>query len=404
MLKSERILPLLALAAGFSLASVSPARAGTSSPSAGKAPAKVTAEPKPETLAERLENLGRIYSDDTNDVIQELWLLGRYHGQYHWSDGSGIEDDGWEDRRFRIGAQAKLFHHLTLHAQMVSGSDFDPFYNGFTELWAGWQFNDALTLTVGQQKNRFTFDRTVSSRYLNYMERGLLTNLFALDYTPAVTLSGKIGSFSYYTGLFSNATSSDIGDAWTNYDSGWSFIANGTFDLGQSLGADNASLILGYIHSDFNSRATNMNRFEDGASVALSLTKGPASLVTEATAGFGGTGGAAYGINFQPGYFLTDKLQVVGRYQLVGSEDGDGLKAQRRYERDVGLSTGDLYQAGYLGLNYYVAAHRIKLMTGMEYSTLGGKDQWTAWTGVRLFWGPHSKGAFPMGKTLPGAW
>ncbi len=32
---------------------------------------------------------------------------------------------------------------------MVSGSDFEPFYNGFTELWVGWRFSDAATLTVG---------------------------------------------------------------------------------------------------------------------------------------------------------------------------------------------------------------------------------------------------------------
>jgi hypothetical protein len=64
------------------------------------------------------------------------------------------------------------------------------------------------------------------------------------------------------------------------------------------------------------------------------------------------------------------------------------------------LRTGDLYQAGYLGLNYHIAKHRIKLMTGVEYSTLGGRDVWTASTMVRVFWGPHSGGAFPMATML----
>jgi hypothetical protein len=387
----------------IALAACALSQAGTQPAGSGKNPVVATTDAKPKTLADELENLGRLYSNKDNSILQDLWLLGRYHGQYHWSDGDQASDDGWEDRRFRIGAQAKLFNHLTLHAQMVSGSDFEPFYNGFTELWAGWQFDEALTLTVGQQKNRFTFDRNVSSRYINYMERSMLTNMFTLDYTPAVTLSGKIGGFSYYTGIFSNATSSDIGDAWTDLDSGWSYIATGIFDLGKGMGTDTAHLHLSYIHSEFNEHATLMNRFDDGVAAALILTKGPASLVTEVTGGFGGTNGSAYGLNFQPGYFLTDKLQIVGRYQLAGSEDADGLKAQRRYEREVGLGTGDLYQAGCLGLNYYIARHRAKLMTGVEYSTLGGKDQWTAWTGIRIFWGPHSKGPFPMAQTLPGA-
>ena len=93
-------------------------------------------------------------------MLQELWLLGRYHGQYHWSDGTSGNDE-WVGKTAASewGAQARLFNKLTLHAQMVSGSDFEPFYNGFTELWASWQFNEALNLTVGQQKHRFSFDR-----------------------------------------------------------------------------------------------------------------------------------------------------------------------------------------------------------------------------------------------------
>lgn len=50
---------------------------------------------------------------------------------------------------------------------------------------ANWQFKDAFGITVGQQKNRFTFERMVSSHYPNYTESSMLTNMFALEYTPA---------------------------------------------------------------------------------------------------------------------------------------------------------------------------------------------------------------------------
>ena len=93
----------------------------------------------------------------------------------------------------------------------------------------------------------------------------------------------------------------------------------------------------------------------------------------------------------------------MARYQLAGSDQADGLRAQKRYERNVGMNSGDLYQAGYAGVNFHVAKHRIKLMAGVEYATLGGQESWTAWTGVRMFWGPHSRGPFPMAQTLPGA-
>jgi len=352
------------------------------------------------SLGDQLENLGRIYNDTDNPVFQTIWLLGRYHGQYHWSSGSAGEDEGYESRRIRLGTQIHMFHHLTLHAQAISGADFEPAYNGFTELWARWAFNDALQLTIGQQKHRFSHDRNVSSRYLQTLERSLLINMFAADYTPAITLSGRSGHFEYYTGVFSNATGTDMGKAFTELNSGYSFLAAVYYDLGKKLGTDTAYLHTSYVHSDASTKATNLNRFKDGASAALILTKGPASLMAEGVLGLGNDNGDVYGLNIQPGYFLTDKLQIVGRYQIAGSNGDNGLRAQARYERPGGLKTGDLYQAGYLGLNYHIAKHRIKLMTGVEYSTLGGQNVWTASTAVRVFWGPHSGGAFPMAMTL----
>ena len=351
------------------------------------------------SLGDQLENLGRLYHNKDNPFLQTFWLLGRYHGQYHWARGSAANDDGYESRRIRLGAQAHFFNHLTLHAQAISGSDFEPWYNGFTELWARWTFSNSLQLTIGQQKHRFSHDRNVSSRYIQTLERSLVINMFGADYTPAITLSGQKGRFDYYTGVFSNATGTDMWKAFTVLNSGYSFLAAVYYDLGKSLGTDTAFLHASYVHSDANRSATNLNRFEDGISSALILTKGPASFMAEGIIGLGAAGDV-YGLNIQPGYFLTDKLQIVGRYQVAGSSGTNGLRAQSRYERPAGLRTGDLYQAGYLGLNYHIAKHRIKLMTGVEYSTLGGRDVWTASTMVRVFWGPHSGGAFPMATML----
>ena len=318
--------------------------------------ADAIAPSSPVTLGDQLENLGRIYQNKANPIVQEFWLLGRYHPQQHWSDGSnGRYEEAFENRRLRMGFQGKFFNKLTLHAQMVSGTDLEPFYNGFTELWAQWSFSDALNLTVGQQKHRFTHDRNISSRYMNYLERSMLTNMFALDYTPAVTISGKMGAFSYYIGLFSNATGPSMGNAFTKFNSGWSYIASATWDFGKGFGTDAAALNVGYLYSDLDAQATNLNRFTNGLSAALILTEGPFSLVTEATSGLGGARGSVHGINIQPGVFLTDKFQLVARYQYATSEDPGGIRAQRRYERFVGLNNGSNYQAGYFGANYYIA-------------------------------------------------
>ena len=192
-------LPLTASALTLSLAALGPLPnlAGDTPPPSSTALLSPTLA-NPTSLGEKWENLGRIYQSDTNPILQEFWLLGRYHGQYHWSEGSAGQSEGYETRRHRLGFQARLFEKLSLHAQMVSGSDFEPFYGGFTELWVQWAFSDEITLTLGQQKQRFTHDRNVSSRYINYLERSMMTNMFGADYTPAVAarkllLRGRAG-------------------------------------------------------------------------------------------------------------------------------------------------------------------------------------------------------------------
>lgn len=396
-------LPLTASALTLSLAALGPLPklAGDTPPPSSPALLSPTLA-NPTSLGEKWENLGRIYQSDTNPILQEFWLLGRYHGQYHWSEGSAGQSEGYETRRHRLGFQARLFEKLSLHAQMVSGSDFEPFYGGFTELWAQWAFSESIALTIGQQKHRFTHDRNVSSRYINYLERSMMTNMFGADYTPAVTLLGSIDKLTYYTGLFSNATGTDVGEAFTDFDSGYSFLAAAYYDLGPSLGADTAQLHFTYVHSDANENATNLNRFDNGISSALILTKGSGALVTEVTAGLGSDEGDAVALNFQPSFFLTDNLQIAARYQLAGSNNPEGLKPQRRYEEPAGLPSGDLYQAAYIGLNYHIAKHRLKLMTGLEYATMGGEEVWTASTMVRFFFGPHSGGPFPMNQMQSG--
>jgi phosphate-selective porin OprO/OprP len=375
--------------------------------------AQVTAQEKPaaaakpvaeQSLKERFENLGLIYQDKNAKGLQELWLLGRYHGHYHDTSGVGRSDSGLESRRVRLGFQATMFDRLTVHAQAISGSDFEPAYNGFTELWVRWEFNPALQLTVGQQKHRFTHDRNVSSRYMSFMERSMFTNMMGLDYTPAVTLSGRVGKLDYYAGVFSNQAGTDMWEAFTELHSGWSGLAAVTYDLGQLGGADTATFYGSLLHSEARTGATNLTRFDDAASVALILTEGPAALVTEVTAGFGGTRGDAIGLNLQPSLFLTDKLELVTRYQLASASQTGGLRSQRRYESVAGLPNGEHYQATYLGLNYYLAGHRIKLLTGMEHARMNNRDAFTLFAGFRMFFGPHSNAPYPGNKLLKGIW
>jgi hypothetical protein len=187
---------------------------------------------------------------------------------------------------------------------------------------------------------------------------------------------------------------------FTELNSGWSYLAAGSYNLGHLFGADTAEFYGSYLHSDINDNATNLTRFDDAVSGALILTEGPASLMTEVTTGFGGEKGSAIGLNIQPGFYLTDELQVVARYQIATSDESNGLAPQRRYERPAGMTSGELYQAVYLGLN----DHRIKMISGIEYSNMDGQDNVTASIGFRMFFGPQSNAPFPGNKMLEGLW
>lgn len=348
------------------------------------------------------ENLGLIHKDVTNKYIQEFWVLGRYHGQYHFSDGNVGEDDGFESRRIRAGFQGKFFNNFVIHAQSISGSDFNPAYNGFSELWAQWNYSKSLQLTLGQQKHRFTHDRNVSSRYINYLERGMLTNMFNADYTPAATVSGQFEKFNYYTGVFTNATGRNMHDSFSEFDSGYSLLFASYFDAKDYIPTETAYLHFSLLHSESKESATNLRRFRQGISSALILTEGSTSVITELLSGVNDKEGNAFGVNFQPGMFVSEEIQLVSRYQLALSNKSEGLNPQSRYEREAGVDKGDLYQAIYGGVNYYIARHRCKLMFGVEYANMNGEYVWTSSAMFRMFFGPHSGGAFPMNVMLPG--
>src|ERR1044071_8152579 len=50
-----------------------------------------------------------LYKNDSNPIIQEFKLRGRYQGQYAWVDSDQGNFDDWENRRSRLGFDAKLF-------------------------------------------------------------------------------------------------------------------------------------------------------------------------------------------------------------------------------------------------------------------------------------------------------
>ncbi len=351
--------------------------------------------PAEESAFDKIWDLATLYKNKENPVIQKLAFTGRYHGQYGWVDADQGEYEDWESRRFRLGLNAQIFQDFELKAEMFgdlnSGGDF---YEGFTEVFVAWKPDDAFNLIIGKQKPRFSLDWSTSSREIQTFERNIVINNFGIDYETGVSASGKTGNFSYFTGVFNNDTGkpgdeSEFGDL----GGGFSYIASASYDLKDVTGLDKSVLRADFLHSEHDAEDELLTKFDNGFAASLALKQGAFGLNTEAIYGEGDKGDV-WGLYVTPSYDITKKLQVVARYTYAHSGD-DVLRAQSRYEREAGLSdsgNGGRYNAGYVGLNYFIYGHKLKLMAGVEYSKLdGGSDGGdyegvTALTGVRIFW------------------
>src|SRR5688572_8939761 len=101
-------------------------------------------------IYERIWERLRLYENDENSILQALSVVGRYQGQY-WSFNSNQgSDNDWENRRFFLGAEALLWHQLTLHAQIKASEDLDPFYERMYQAFIRWSPDEAFSLSVGR--------------------------------------------------------------------------------------------------------------------------------------------------------------------------------------------------------------------------------------------------------------
>jgi phosphate-selective porin OprO/OprP len=97
---------------------------------------------------------------------------------------------------------------------------------------------------------------------------------------------------------------------------------------------------------------------------------------------------------FQATPFLnvTSKFQIVGRYTFIDSDAPNGIRLGT-YESRVVPGRGDEFTELYLGANYYIYGHRLKLQSGVQFADMldragdGGAYSGVAWTtGLRVGW------------------
>jgi phosphate-selective porin OprO and OprP len=354
----------------------------------------VTQEKKEKTVFDRIWEVPTIYKNKESDWLNELRFVGRLHLDQYNIDSELGHDQDWIVRRWRMGLKAELFrNHLTAHVEVdIDPQNDDPAYRRLTDAYLAWKFSDAVRFTVGKHGAKFTLDGATSSNELLTIDRSNVANnfWFPTEYMPGASLSGKVGQWVYNTGFYSGGSESP---EFGNFDAGNFYLASLGYDFGKALGLKRALLRGDYVFNDPDPESTFTRSFEQIGSLVLMLDGGRWGFSGELTAGRGSLRQSdAFGLTAMPWFNLTDHLQIVGRYTKIASDEPNGVRFSR-YESFQTSARGDEYHELYAGLNYYLHGHKLKVQTGLTYTTMhdeagdgGDFEGWTWTTALRVSW------------------
>lgn len=399
-----------------------------------------------ETAWDRAWSGFTLYKDDNNPILQEFALQGRLQVQYadgqsdnghfdieDFKNGSAANDqsvwgDHFEARRARVGFKSKWYQNWKLEGQIDADTTdgANDIYRDIYDLYLTYAPSDALNVTVGKTKVKFGREQEVSSKEILTFERSLVSNLLFPGELTGVMVNGKglYDHWSYELGVYG----ADRAREFAGYDEGTVVLGKIGYDYSSQSGLDTAIASFQYMHNtnpgykevdDDNFYASGSPAFTDSIALTNDISIGRFGLITDILYGFGFEGSVeqagveknlnqtdVFGISIIPSYYIADGLQLVGQFQWATSGNAEAkngstpatsnLGLYNRYEKWAPnvIQNGEDYTSFYLGLNYYLYGHKLKLMNGIEYSTMNGGlekrgqtasyDGYTFLTGLRF--------------------
>ena len=357
------------------------------------------ATPAPSTYDKVWAKLTNWYDDKNNPVVQRVVFTGRWQHDLAIVDTDATTYKESNIRRVRFGPRITFFRDYLFHAELeVNPQERNPFYVRFTDLYVAWQKNPKSVIQVGKQSIPFTQEGATSSKELITIDRSNLANniWFGQEYMPGVSVGGRRGLWTYRGSVYSSgAMNREFGE----FNGGLFTLLLVGYDFGKQLGVREATLTANYIYQnpDRDLTAAQLNnlftkRIDHTATIHFKLE--------QPKFGFRGDVSKTNGYSNQPDilgmmampyYNVTDKWQAVARYTFLDSE-ANGL-ILNTYENKILSGRGDEYRETYLGLNYFLYGHRLKIQTGVQFEDMkdtandGGAFSGTSWTtGFRIGW------------------
>ena len=379
------------------LASSLVAHAGTDATLSSKATTDVVA-PADQSIYDQIWGLATVYKNDSNPIIEEFDLTGRGQFDYFNLDSNRGNNDFFEIRRLRMGVDtywADRFIELkaTLDTNLRSFRSNEVFYNRMTDLFIQFHFDDTFNVRAGKFEPHFGYDREFTDNQQKFFERSFfddqIFNNTGNDYVTGASVFGKIGNWGYQAAMFSNAVDREFGQ----FNGGQSYLAELSYDFSKALQAEKALWALDYMNMENTAKSKVFNTMHNAAATYFDYQQDKIGLVTQLGYGNGiQSKGDIYELMVMPSYLITKQLEVVFRYQLGLADQSNGITTINRQEKTLGKFTGDTYNAGYLGLNYYLYGQKLKLMVGEQLADLtggtgaaAGYRGWTTLVGLRMF-------------------
>ncbi len=363
-----------------------------SNPAASVTPAKSADAKEDESVFDSVWDAARLYKNDDSKGLNELRIVGRLHLDNYRVDSDQGDASDLVVRRARLGAKARLFRKLEAHVETELDLEGAPLYSRLTDAYLAWKFSDAARLTLGKHSVKFTLDGSTSSNELLTIDRSNVANNFWFtdEYIPGVSVSGKSGQWSYYTGVYSGGREDrEFGD----FDGGWFWVAAAGHDFGDALGLERALVRADFVYNEPDADSDFTKPFENIGALVLVLDGGRWGFSGDLVRGNGFLGQSdAVGVTALPWFSITDRLQLAGRYTFVKSDERNGVRLNR-YENVVTGGKGDRYDELYAGLNYLIYGHKLKAQTGLSWADMsdragdgGAYDGWSWTTALRASW------------------
>ena len=340
---------------------------------------------------DRIWSYAHLYQSDTG-LVREFSLSGRLQADAIFFDTQEGDFSETEWRRFRFGFKSHLARDWLVHVEGDFDLNAEPGtgYSRLTDAYVGWEPSPDRALKVLKHSAGFTLDGATSSKKLLMLERNNLTNnlWFTEEYFTGASVKGSGEQWDYWVGVFSN----DGNDELSKFDASYFTLTSLGYNWAERLGLDNATVRLDYI---YNQRDENANTadFSNVVSLTSKWEKGPWGLWTDLSAGRGYFDQSdLWGLSLMPFFSLSERIQLVGRYTYIESEEANGIRFER-YQKQVIEGLGDEYHDASIGLNVFFYGHKMKWQSVIQYTAMADKADdggdhhgWGVATGLRIYW------------------